>query len=97
MEIGASQRLSCRSPGAWVNAPGGGLAHVAFHVLALEQLLLRHKAIVGGAALLAVSVMYFMRKPHEEGLMLGAFGDDYRADMARTGGVLPRLFPCRPS
>lgn len=69
--------------------------YAAFYVLALGQLLLLHNAIAGGAALLAVSVMYLVRKPHEEGMMIQAFGDDYRAYMARTGGVLPRLFARR--
>jgi len=44
---------------------------------------------VGGAA--AFLLLYFIRVPVEEKMMLAEFGEKYQGYMARTGRVVPRL------
>lgn len=65
--------------------------YASFFLLALSQALLLHNGFAGMAALVAVSLLYVRRVPHEEAMMLSHFGDDYRAYMKRTGGIVPRL------
>jgi len=65
--------------------------YAAFFVLAIGQVLLLDNWFAGWASLVAVTVLYLRRVPHEEGMMLEFFGDEYRAYMQRTGGILPRL------
>lgn len=56
----------------------------------LAQPLLLQNWIGGWAGLAFFLPFYLLRVRHEEAMMLERFGDDYRAYMARTGGVLPR-------
>ncbi|WP_198970519.1 protein-S-isoprenylcysteine O-methyltransferase [Xylophilus sp. ASV27] len=65
--------------------------YAAFFVLAIGQVLLLDNWFAGWASLVAVTVLYWRRVPHEERMMLEFFGDEYRAYMRRTGGILPRL------
>lgn len=65
--------------------------YVSFFLLALGQGLLLDNWVAGWTALMAVSMMYVARVPREERMMLEAFGEEYRAYMQRTGGILPRL------
>jgi protein-S-isoprenylcysteine O-methyltransferase Ste14 len=66
----------------------------ASHVLwAIAQALLIQNWIAGLASLVVFLPLYLLRVPHEEDMMLKQFGDQYRAYMDRTGGVIPRL--CR--
>lgn len=64
--------------------------YASFFAMALAQALLLDNWIAGGAALLAVGLLYAIRTPREEQMMLETFGDAYRAYMQRTGGVVPR-------
>jgi protein-S-isoprenylcysteine O-methyltransferase Ste14 len=59
--------------------------------MAAAQVLLLHNWFAGWASVVAVAVLYWRRVPHEEGMMLEFFGDEYRAYMRCTGGVLPRV------
>ena len=67
--------------------------YASFFAMGLSQALLLNNWIAGWAALLAVGVLYGVRTPHEERMMLESFGDEYRAYMQRTGGILPRFVP----
>jgi len=58
---------------------------------AIAQALLLHNWLVGPLGLLSFAPVFFYRVPHEEQMMLEHFGDEYRAYMARTGRVIPRL------
>lgn len=64
--------------------------YASFFAMALGQALLLQNWIAGLAALVAVGVLYRVRTPHEERMMLESFGDEYRAYMRRTGGIVPR-------
>ncbi len=60
-------------------------------LLTLAQLLILQNWIAGFVGLLLFSPLYFIRVPREEAMMLEQFGAAYRAYMARTGRVLPRI------
>jgi hypothetical protein len=64
--------------------------YASFFAMALGQALLLNNWIAGFAALVAVGVLYRVRTPNEERMMLESFGDEYRAYMRRTGGIVPR-------
>jgi protein-S-isoprenylcysteine O-methyltransferase Ste14 len=64
--------------------------YAAFWLWALAQAILLPNYAAGGAGLVGFGFLYFMRVGREEQLMIGQFGDEYRAYMARTGRILPR-------
>jgi protein-S-isoprenylcysteine O-methyltransferase Ste14 len=51
--------------------------------------------VAGLAGLVGFGTLFFGRVAREERLMLEAFGDSYRAYMARTGRVFPSILGCR--
>jgi protein-S-isoprenylcysteine O-methyltransferase Ste14 len=64
----------------------------AAHLLwAVAQGLLLANWLAGWAFLAVFVPFYLLRVPHEEKMMLDQFGDEYRAYMARTGRLIPRL------
>lgn len=65
--------------------------YAALWLWAIAQVLMLHNWIVGPAGLFTCMVVYLERVPREERMMVAQFGDAYRAYMARTGRVLPRL------
>ena len=54
------------------------------------QALLLQNWLSGLGGLIAFSLLYLVRVPREERMMLDHFGDAYRAYAAQTGRVLPR-------
>ena len=60
---------------------------------AAAQPLLLHNFAAGWSGAVAVALIWFIRVPREEQLMLEEFGEEYRKYMARTG----RLIPGRPA
>lgn len=65
--------------------------YASFFAMGIGQALLLNNGIAGWAGLLAISVLYWVRVPNEERMMIEAFGPEYQSYMLRTGGVLPRL------
>lgn len=65
--------------------------YASFFMMAVGQLLLLPNWIAGPSALLAVALLYLVRRPNEEAMMLEQFGDEYRSYMNATGGVFPRI------
>jgi protein-S-isoprenylcysteine O-methyltransferase Ste14 len=65
--------------------------YASFFLMALAQLLLVHNWLAGPAALLAVGVLYCVRRPHEEAMLTQHFGSAYTRYAASTGGIFPRL------
>lgn len=63
--------------------------YAAFFLLAIGQCLLLPNGVAGPAALLAVTLLYVVRKPREEAMMRERFGEAYRQYQASTGGVMP--------
>jgi protein-S-isoprenylcysteine O-methyltransferase Ste14 len=53
--------------------------------------LLLQNWVAGWAGLALFAPLYVLRVPREERMMLDQFGEEYRAYMDRTGGVVPRI------
>lgn len=64
--------------------------YAAFWLWGFAQPLLLWNWLAGWGFLPVFALMYFLRVPREERLLLEHFGDAYRDYMARTGRVLPR-------
>jgi protein-S-isoprenylcysteine O-methyltransferase Ste14 len=66
--------------------------YLGFLLWACGQAMLLPNWIVGASGLLAWIFLFATRVPREEGMMLQEFGDQYRAYMARTARLVPRVF-----
>ncbi len=65
----------------------------AAHILhAIGQLFLLPNWIAGWSALFAILPLYWLRKPHEEAMMVETFGQEYETYRQQTGGVIPKKF-----
>jgi protein-S-isoprenylcysteine O-methyltransferase Ste14 len=64
----------------------------AFWLWALAQVLLLPNWIAGPAGLVGFGTLFFCRVGPEEQMMLEAFGDEYRAYMARTKRIIPGIY-----
>jgi protein-S-isoprenylcysteine O-methyltransferase Ste14 len=87
LEIGREHRLVTSGVFRRIRHP----MYASFFVMAVAQALLLPNGIAAGAAFAAVSLLYAVRKPREEAMMLAHFGAEYEAYMRRSGGVIPRL------
>ncbi|WP_019559292.1 MULTISPECIES: protein-S-isoprenylcysteine O-methyltransferase [Caldimonas] len=88
LEVHEEHRLVTQGVYARVRHP----MYASIWIFALAQPLLVHNWLAGAFGVLAFGLLYALRVPREEALMLDVFGDDYRAYMQRTG----RLWPRRP-
>ena len=57
----------------------------------VAQAMLLQNWLAGCSALLAFTVLYFLRTPREEQLMCESFGEEYHEYMRQTGRLFPRL------
>ena len=60
-------------------------------LLGIAQALLLWNWIVGLSGILSFALLYFVRVPEEEQMMLEHFGHEYREYMQTTGRVVPRV------
>ena len=87
LELNCNHQLVTRGVYRVVRHP----MYASFFAMSIGQALLLNNWVAGWDALLAVSVLYWVRVPHEERMMILALGPEYLPFMRRTGGVLPRL------
>ncbi len=66
--------------------------YAAFWLWAISQALLLPNWIAGLSGLVGFGALFFARVGHEERMMLEAFGDEYRAYMARTYRLIPGIY-----
>lgn len=66
--------------------------YAAHWLWAIAQALLLQNWIAGLAFLVVFLVLYLLRVPREEQMMLDHFGEEYSLYMNRTGRVIPRLW-----
>lgn len=64
----------------------------AFWLWALAQALLLPNWVAGFSGIVGFGILFFGRVSREEQIMLDMFGDQYRAYMARTCRVLPKIY-----
>lgn len=87
LEIYASHTLITNGIYRYIRHP----MYASQWVWVIAQILLLHNWIAGPINLLVFIPFYFLRVRAEEQMMLATFGEQYRAYMARTGGVMPKL------
>jgi protein-S-isoprenylcysteine O-methyltransferase Ste14 len=63
--------------------------YTAFWLWAVAQALLLPNLVAGLSGLVGFGTLYVLRVGEEEDLMVDAFGDEYRAYMARTARLVP--------
>lgn len=66
--------------------------YTAFWLWAVAQALLLPNWIAGPAGLIGFGTLFFLRVGREERMMLDAFGEDYRAYMARSARIIPWVY-----
>jgi protein-S-isoprenylcysteine O-methyltransferase Ste14 len=66
--------------------------YAAFWLWAVAQALLLPNWIAGPAGLVGFAVLFAGRVTREERLMVEAFGDEYRAYMARSWRLIPGVY-----
>ncbi len=64
----------------------------AFFLWAVAQFLLLPNWVAGLSGIVGFGTLYLFRVGREEKLMLDAFGEEYRAYMARTARVVPWIY-----
>jgi protein-S-isoprenylcysteine O-methyltransferase Ste14 len=69
--------------------------YASFFLLAAAQGFLLNNWLAGWSAAVAVLLLYVVRVPAEEAMMLGSFGAEYRSYVERTGGLVPRRHRAR--
>jgi protein-S-isoprenylcysteine O-methyltransferase Ste14 len=87
LRIRPDHRLVTSGPYRYVRHPMYSVMLLTF----LGYLLLTANWFLAGAGLAILLLVMIFRTPREEAMLIAAFGDDYRAYMARTGRYLPRL------
>ncbi|WP_112664319.1 protein-S-isoprenylcysteine O-methyltransferase [Microvirga flavescens] len=65
--------------------------YTAFWLWAVAQALLLPNFVAGLSGIVGFGTLYLFRVAEEERLMIEAFGEPYRAYMARTGRLIPRI------
>jgi protein-S-isoprenylcysteine O-methyltransferase Ste14 len=65
--------------------------YAAIWLFGVAQALFLPNWLAGGGAVVPFALMYVLRVPREERMMLDTFGDVYREYMARTPRLVPRL------
>jgi protein-S-isoprenylcysteine O-methyltransferase Ste14 len=87
LRIRADHRLVTEGPYRRVRHP----MYTAFLTVWLGGSLLAANLAVALPGLLGIALVIVTRTPREERMLLDRFGDEYRAYMARTGRLLPRV------
>jgi len=64
----------------------------SFALWSIAQCLLLQNFLAGFSTLIIDGIMYFIRVPKEEKMMLDQFGDEYRKYMKRTWRLFPKIF-----
>lgn len=87
LQIMSEHKLITRGIYAYLRHP----IYAAVWLTGLAQLLMLGNWIAGPACLVLFLPVFVVRVPREEQMMLNQFGEEYRAYMRSTGGVIPRL------
>jgi protein-S-isoprenylcysteine O-methyltransferase Ste14 len=65
--------------------------YAAIFLFSIAQALMLANWLAGFSALVPFTLMYILRTPREERMMVEFFGEDYRRYMNETGRLFPRL------
>jgi hypothetical protein len=93
LEIAPGHHLVTRGVYAHLRHP----IYASLLLWAAGQPLLLHNWLAGWSGAVAVVLVWLIRVPREEALMLDAFGEEYERYRARTGRFIPRCKPGKPA
>lgn len=65
--------------------------YTSIFLLTIAQAFLLSSAIAGVSGLICFSILYALRVPDEENMMVDMFGDQYRRYCKRTSRIIPKL------
>jgi protein-S-isoprenylcysteine O-methyltransferase Ste14 len=85
LRIKEEHSLVTDGPYRWIRHP----MYTAFFLLHLGAFFLTANWFIGGSWLAGLIIVVATRVQREETMLIGLFGDDYRAYMRRTGRFLP--------
>jgi protein-S-isoprenylcysteine O-methyltransferase Ste14 len=88
LEVRDKHELITRGVYRYVRHP----MYSAFFLWAVAQFLLLPNWVAGISGLIGFGILYSFRIGREEQLMLEAFGEQYRAYMARTARIVPWIY-----
>jgi protein-S-isoprenylcysteine O-methyltransferase Ste14 len=88
LETRAEHRLVTAGLYGWVRHP----MYSSFLLSAIAQALLLPNWIAGPIGLAGIGLLFFLRVPREEALMVETFGDEYRAYARRTARLVPWIY-----
>ena len=88
LELRERQTLVTDGPYAWVRHP----MYSSFILFAVAQALLLQNWIAGPIGLVAIAILFFLRVPREEQMMIETFGQAYRDYMRRTARIVPWVY-----
>lgn len=71
----------------WIRHP----LYSSLWIWGICQPLLLHNWLAGWAGIMAVAMVYFVRRPREEAMMETHFGDQYRHYRRTTGSIFPKI------
>jgi protein-S-isoprenylcysteine O-methyltransferase Ste14 len=86
LETGAAQTLVMHGIYARLRHP----IYVSLVLWALAQPLLLQNVVSGFGGAVAVGLIWLIRVPREEAMLLEHFGEEYRSYLSRTGRLFPR-------
>src|SRR5258708_14284751 len=64
--------------------------YAALWLIMIAQTLLLSNWIAGFSGIVAFGIMYFLRVPKEENMMIEEFGEQYQRYMSKTGRIIPK-------
>ena len=65
--------------------------YAAIWLYGLAQALLLHNFMAGRSTVITFGLLYFLRVPREERMMIDEFGEEYLAYMKKTGRIIPPI------
>jgi protein-S-isoprenylcysteine O-methyltransferase Ste14 len=87
LEIQKDHKLITEGPYKRVRHP----MYTQTWLLVIGQFLILSNWIAGTAGIITWAILYFIRVPKEEEMMLEEFGEEYQEYMGKTGRLLPRF------
>ena len=91
LKLAQQHHLVTSGPYRWVRHP----MYTSLLLVGAAVLLLTANWFIGFITIPGMMLATFLRIPHEETMMIAAFGDAYRRYRRHTGLLLPRLTPQR--
>ncbi|ADK85847.1 Isoprenylcysteine carboxyl methyltransferase [Desulfarculus baarsii DSM 2075] len=87
LEIGEGHTIITQGPYKLIRHP----MYTQVWLWVIAQFLIASNWVIGLTGVIAWSILYFVRAPREEAMLIDEFGDQYRDYIKQTGRVLPKI------